>query len=557
MGAVVTIGGTNFGLTQGSSTVTFNGTPAASTSWSGSSIGTLVPNGATTGNVVVTVGSQASNGAPFTVSPPPPPPSPTLTSLSPASGAVGAVVTIGGTNFGLTQGSSTVTFNGTPATSTGWSASSIGTLVPSGATTGGVVVLVGGQASNAITFTVSQSAVVTATWNANTETDLAGYVLSFGTATGVYSTSVNVGNLTTWQGPLTSGVSYYFALQAYDTSLQFSPYSAEVVFDVGSGTLTQMAPASGASPTIAAVVLPFVASHVAVATAASIDPTLAASWQLNDGIGLMAFDSSGGGMNGTLVNGPAWTTGRLGGALSFNGVNQLVSTDFVENLTAWTVAVWVRSPAAPSSAPASGPVDRSKNFQINWNDPDAAFRGAVAERVGGTWYAASFGPLVSNTWYHLAGTYDGGTLRAYVNGVLSTTNPLPSGKPDPESLTLALGSRAGTRSYFAGVVNGVRIYSRAISAAEVAALARPNALPPLAVTLSASPTGQAVSLIWTASADPNSAASSLSHLPRHRARRREEPAGGGTPNRARLSGRCCRVVYCLLLRGDRSQWQRR
>ena len=74
---------------------------------------------------------------------------PTITSLSPTSGAVGASVTITGTNFGSTQGTSTVTFNGTTAaTITSWSATSIVAKVPAGATTGNVVVTVGGVASN-------------------------------------------------------------------------------------------------------------------------------------------------------------------------------------------------------------------------------------------------------------------------------------------------------------------------------------------------------------------------------------------------------------------------
>ena len=58
----MTITGTNFGATKGTSTVTFNGTTATPTTWSATSIVVPVPAGATTGNVVVTVGGLASNG---------------------------------------------------------------------------------------------------------------------------------------------------------------------------------------------------------------------------------------------------------------------------------------------------------------------------------------------------------------------------------------------------------------------------------------------------------------------------------------------------------------
>jgi hypothetical protein len=149
-GTSVTITGTGFGISQGTSSVQFNGTTATTiTSWSATSIKASVPTGATTGNVVVTVGGMASAGTPFTVT------APSLTSLSPTSGALGASVTITGTGFGTTQGSSTVQFNGTSATTiTSWSATSIKASVPTGATTGNVVVTVGGMASNGKSFTV-------------------------------------------------------------------------------------------------------------------------------------------------------------------------------------------------------------------------------------------------------------------------------------------------------------------------------------------------------------------------------------------------------------------
>jgi hypothetical protein len=80
---------------------------------------------------------------------------PTIIRLSPATGAVGTSVLIAGGNFGETQGSSTVTFNGTAATPASWNATSIMAAVPSGATTGNLVVTVAGLPSNATLFTVT------------------------------------------------------------------------------------------------------------------------------------------------------------------------------------------------------------------------------------------------------------------------------------------------------------------------------------------------------------------------------------------------------------------
>ena len=156
VGTSVTITGTNFNATQGTSTVTFNGISATPTSWSATSISVPVPSGAITGPVVVTVNSQASNNVTFTVKP-------KIDNISPTTGAIGTPVTITGSTFGSSQGTSTVTFNGTAATPTSWSATSISAPVPSGATTGPVVVTINSQPSNGVTFTINATGSITGT----------------------------------------------------------------------------------------------------------------------------------------------------------------------------------------------------------------------------------------------------------------------------------------------------------------------------------------------------------------------------------------------------------
>ena len=79
---------------------------------------------------------------------------PTISSLTPTFGTIGTSVTLSGFNFGDTQGTSTVSFNGVNATPASWSSTSITAPVPAGATSGPVIVVVSGLASNSITFTV-------------------------------------------------------------------------------------------------------------------------------------------------------------------------------------------------------------------------------------------------------------------------------------------------------------------------------------------------------------------------------------------------------------------
>jgi hypothetical protein len=179
-GTVVTVSGSNFGATQGSSTVTFNGVAATSyRSWSGTSIQVVVPGGASTGDVVVHVAGGASNGMKFGIPP-------YLQTISPSHSARSAEVTLTGVNFGTSQSSSTVIFNGALAgAATAWSDTSITVAVPLSASTGSVVVTVDGVVSNAFAFTVDGPTVYSALSYSTSSA-------SYGTASGTMTTKVEI-----------------------------------------------------------------------------------------------------------------------------------------------------------------------------------------------------------------------------------------------------------------------------------------------------------------------------------------------------------------------------
>jgi hypothetical protein len=82
-----------------------------------------------------------------------------------------------------------------------------------------------------------QAATVIAQWDANPESDVAGYVLSYGTQSGAYTTTVDVGEVTSFSFSLTAGQTYFLAVQAYDTVGSISGYSQEIVYNVPSGTV--------------------------------------------------------------------------------------------------------------------------------------------------------------------------------------------------------------------------------------------------------------------------------------------------------------------------------
>ena len=151
IGTSVTVTGNNFGSSQGSSTIQFNGVAATSiTSWTNTQIVAVVPSNATTGPVLVTVGSiPSNNNFSFAFY------HPVVTSVTPSTAQVGATVTVAGSGFGNAQNwGSQVSFNGTSGDVLSWSDTSIMVNVPTGATSGPLTVTEGGVTSNNLPFTV-------------------------------------------------------------------------------------------------------------------------------------------------------------------------------------------------------------------------------------------------------------------------------------------------------------------------------------------------------------------------------------------------------------------
>jgi fibronectin type III domain protein/BACON domain-containing protein len=107
-----------------------------------------------------------------------------------------------------------------------------------------IKVVKGGSASVPVTLTVAPAVtttspptttvtgsgtVATLTWNPVTSTDLAGYKVYMGTASGVYGTSINAGNVTSYMvSNLTLGTTYYFVVTGYNTGGSESLPSNEV-----------------------------------------------------------------------------------------------------------------------------------------------------------------------------------------------------------------------------------------------------------------------------------------------------------------------------------------
>jgi hypothetical protein len=207
-------------------------------------------------------------------------------------------------------------------------------------------------------------------------------------------------------------------------------------------------------------------------------------WNFDEGSGTSAADSSGGGNTGTLTNGPTWTTsGKINGALTFNGTNQYVSIPDAAALRlsgSWTVTTWVNPSALPSSgniallASKSTSVGTNYDLVIDNGRYNAGLGWAVDFNSSGCCddhFAKYVTSISTGTWYHVAGVYDsvGQTVTLYLNG-MSVASSSVAGSPPESSIggNLAIGAiGTGLNFYTAGTIDDTRVYSRALTASEV------------------------------------------------------------------------------------------
>src|SRR6266853_3815567 len=168
-------------------------------------------------------------------------------------------------------------------------------------------------------------------------------------------------------------------------------------------------------------------SNVASATTLSTPPSagLVAAYGFNEGSGTTVTDASGNGNTGT-INGATWSTqGRFGAALNFDGTNLvLIPNSASLNVSAaMTLEGWI-FPTATQSGWRTILQREVDAYSLNAsNDAGPLFPAGGGRFNGtGTWISGTSASPV-NAWTHVALTYDGATLKLYVNGVQAVSTP--------------------------------------------------------------------------------------------------------------------------------------
>jgi len=201
-----------------------------------------------------------------------------------------------------------------------------------------------------------------------------------------------------------------------------------------------------------------------IAHAVSYPAQLVAYWNADEGSGLVVVDSLGEN-NGTLMNGASWTEGKVGSAVFFDGVDDFIEVPDASTLdmaNALTLEAWIFPQSVSGEVVLFRKGGECGNFTLFIRSEKLALLSSDSCSWGN---AGNNSPLLVDAWQHIAVTYDGASIRYYINGELTdivgvdgvgaeNTNALTMGGPNP-----GVGS-----VHFNGMMDEVALYSSALSA---------------------------------------------------------------------------------------------
>jgi hypothetical protein len=227
----------------------------------------------------------------------------------------------------------------------------------------------------------------------------------------------------------------------------------------------------------------FSQQEIAFAKPMDFTSGLVGYWKFDDGSGTTAVDSSASSNNGMLNGGPTWTTGRINGALSFNGSSAEVdiNKNVLDTSKDYSVAAWVQlsNPNVWASAVSQDGTNVS-GFYLQYTNPSIPNGGRFAFSLISSDSTQSpttraFSPFnpSTNIWYHLVGVHDAtnNQIKLYVNGTLVDTQSVGAAWNAVGETVIGRGRYGGNPvDFWPGLIDDVHMYNRVLSAQDVATL---------------------------------------------------------------------------------------
>ena len=200
-------------------------------------------------------------------------------------------------------------------------------------------------------------------------------------------------------------------------------------------------------------------------------------WLADEGSGSVLVDSSGQGNDGALQGNPTWVAGQQALAIRLDGTGDyaVVPDDASLDISGpITIAAWVR----PETTGTQYLVKKATQGGTDGYELSLASSGKVFFRLNQKTSANTYRidsttsyPADGTTWMHVAATYDGTTMRLYINGVQDGSVAGPASIVT-NALGLGIGAQPDGVSQLQGALDDIRLYGRALSAAEIAGTCR-------------------------------------------------------------------------------------
>ncbi|RKU30423.1 hypothetical protein C6497_04360 [Candidatus Poribacteria bacterium] len=182
-------------------------------------------------------------------------------------------------------------------------------------------------------------------------------------------------------------------------------------------------------------------------------------WLFDEGNGNTAMDSSKNGNDGELV-GAKWDAGKYGEALKFEGGAHVSVGAFADYEDEVTIVALIKTPSAPAWSdiivgPCGDVIFTLQNHKLN-------FAGQCAQPIPHNTWSTTL--LNDDKWHSLAGTYDGKTVKVFVDGKLEASNAAAGAFKIGAKY---IGSRDDKQEAYTGLIDEIAFFNTALSENDV------------------------------------------------------------------------------------------